>query len=109
LNIEPTSLVVVAVFILTILGVAYGLKTRKGSGIDEHPGPGSGDPAEGPGSGETGQMTEEERPDSTLLDQHGKKWAGAAGTPGSMVADLEGVRGSTKAYAGQPARVDRAQ
>jgi|GEM_PF-3006368 len=38
------SLVVVAVFALTILGVAYGLKTRKGSGINEHPGPDSGDP-----------------------------------------------------------------
>jgi len=38
------SLVVVAVFVLTFLGAVYGLKTRKGSGINEHPGPDSGDP-----------------------------------------------------------------
>jgi len=71
-NIEPTSLIVVAVFILTFLGAAYGLKTRKGSGINEHPGPGDDDPARD--SGGTGPaLPEEERPDSTLLDQHGKK------------------------------------
>lgn len=38
------SLLVVVVFVITVLGVAYGLKTRQGSGINEHPGPDSGDP-----------------------------------------------------------------
>ena len=60
-------LIVIAVVVITFFGVAYGLKTRKGSGINEHPGPDTNDPAREP----TGP-TEEERPDSTLLDQHGK-------------------------------------
>lgn len=66
-NFEPSTLIVIAVIIVTFLGVAYGLKTRKGSGINEHPGTDSDDPArepEGP--------SEEERPDVTVLDQRGK-------------------------------------
>jgi len=76
-EIEPTVFIVVAVFVFTILGVAFGLKTRKGSGINEHPGPASEEP--GPASqdpeieGSDQDLTEDERPDSTLLDQHGKK------------------------------------
>jgi hypothetical protein len=71
--IEPTSLIVVAVFALTILGVAYGLKTRKGSGINEHPGSDAMDPARDPNVEGVVTQPESERPDSTLLDQHGKK------------------------------------
>ncbi len=73
--IEPTVFIVVAVFALTILAVAYGLKTRKGSGINEHPGPDSGEPA--PDSNAEGSEEdlpdEADRPESTVLDQHGKK------------------------------------
>ena len=36
-----------AVLILLILGLAYGLYTRKGSGINKHPGPDSSDPIVG--------------------------------------------------------------
>jgi hypothetical protein len=70
---EPTSLIVVAVFLFTILGVAYGLKTRKGSGINEHPGAESLDPARDPNVAGPGTQPESERADSTLLDQHGKQ------------------------------------
>jgi len=35
------------VLILLVLGVAYGLYTRKGSGINSHPGPDSRDPVIG--------------------------------------------------------------
>lgn len=53
------GLLVVAVVIVTFFGVAYGLKTRQGSGINEHPGPDSVDPkipAE-PDGAETGART----------------------------------------------------
>ena len=66
-NVEPTTLIVIAVVIVTFLGTAYGLKTRKGSGINEHPGPDSDDPAREPVG-----PSEEERPDVTVLDQRGK-------------------------------------
>jgi hypothetical protein len=71
--IEPTSFIVVAVFVMTVLGVAYGLKTRRGSGINEHPGPDSQEPARDPNVAGPGTQPEAERADSTLLDQHGKK------------------------------------
>ena len=67
MNFEPTTLIVIAVVIVTFIGTAYGLKTRKGSGINAHPGPDTEDPAQKPEG-----ATEEERPDSTLLDQRGK-------------------------------------
>jgi hypothetical protein len=73
LAIEPTSWIVAAVFLLTILGAAYGLKTRKGSGINDHPDSTSQDPARDAGVAGEGSITEEDRPDSTLLDQHGEK------------------------------------
>ena len=71
--IEPTSLIVVAVFILTFLGVAYGLKTRKGSGINEHPGPASENPVQPPEDSTPGQLPDADSGDSTVLDQHGTK------------------------------------
>lgn len=71
--IESTSFIVVAVFILTILGVAYGLKTRQGSGINEHPDSDAMDPARDANADGVGTQPEAERADSTLLDQHGKR------------------------------------
>lgn len=73
--IEPTSFIVVAVFVVTILAVAYGLKTRKGSGINEHPGSGTDESttisgAEG-AADDTGGV--EDRPEGDVLDQHGMK------------------------------------
>ena len=72
MNVEPTTFLVIAVVIVTAIGVIYGMKTRKGSGINEHPGPHSGDPSRGPDFDDP-SVAEEDRPDSTLLDQHGKQ------------------------------------
>jgi hypothetical protein len=78
--IEPTTFIVLAVFALTFLGVAYGLKTRKGSGINEHPGPGSGDPQRNPTLDEldptldeSGELPDAEPEESTMFDQRGTK------------------------------------
>lgn len=68
MSVEPTTFIVIAVVVVTFLGVAYGLKTRKGSGINEHPDDATRDPARAPQG-----VTEPERPDSTLLDQRGKQ------------------------------------
>jgi hypothetical protein len=65
--IEPTVFIVVAVFVLTILGVAYGLKTRKGSGINEHPGPDQSEPVP------RGEPADPDHQEDSVLDQHGKK------------------------------------
>lgn len=71
------SWVVVGVFILFGLGVIYGLKTRKGSGINEHPGPDSGDPVITEQSdpartaGDDGLGEEDDR--DSMLDQRGTK------------------------------------
>lgn len=73
MRVEPTVFIVLAVFAVTFLGVAYGLKTRKGSGINHHPGPDSVDPPQDPDADESGQLVEPEREESTLLDQHGMK------------------------------------
>jgi hypothetical protein len=70
---EPTSLIVIAVFLMTVIGVAYGLKTRKGSGINDHPGPETQEPGRDPETAGHGSLPETERVDSTLLDQRGKK------------------------------------
>ena len=67
MSFEPTSLLLIAVIIVTFFGVAWGLKTKKGSGINPHPGPDTEDPAKKPEG-----VTEEERPDSTIFDQRGK-------------------------------------
>jgi len=75
MEIEPTSFIVVAVFVLTVIGVAYGLKTRKGSGISNHPGPDPEDPDPAPGIGSPGEgpPAGDDRPDGDPLDQHGMK------------------------------------
>lgn len=73
MDFDSTSLIVLAVLILGLIGVIYGMKTRKGSGINRHPGPGTGDPARGPESSESANPPESERADSSLLDQHGKR------------------------------------
>jgi hypothetical protein len=49
------------------------LKTRKGSGINDHPGADSLDPARDANLAGPGTQPESERADSTLLDQHGKQ------------------------------------
>lgn len=67
MSVEPTTFIVIAVVVVTFIGTAYGLKTRKGSGINEHPDMDADDPARKPEGN-----TEPDRPDSTLLDQHGK-------------------------------------
>lgn len=41
------SLILVAVLVLVVIGMAYGLYTRQGSGIDHHPTGDSGDPVPG--------------------------------------------------------------
>lgn len=73
MSFEPTSLIVVLVFILTFLGAAYGLKTRKGSGINDHPGPDSHDPPHDPELAGSAHPPESEYTESSVLDQHGKK------------------------------------
>lgn len=73
MTVEPTSFLVVAVVIITGAGFIYGIKTRKGSGINEHPDASTGDPARDPTADETWPLPDSERADSTLLDQHGKE------------------------------------
>jgi hypothetical protein len=73
MEIEPTSFIVVAVVIVAAIGAIYGMKTRKGSGINNHPGPDTGDPVKDPKSDDEWPLPESERADSTLLDQHGKE------------------------------------
>lgn len=73
MNVEPTTFLVIAVVIVTFLGAAYGLRTRKGSGINEHPDERTGDPARDPDATDVGEIPETDRPDTTLLDQRGKK------------------------------------
>ena len=63
---------VIAVVVVTFLGAAYGLRTRKGSGINEHPDSTTGDPARDPNATGVGEVPETERPDTTILDQRGK-------------------------------------
>ena len=71
--IEATGLIVVAVFVVTAFGVAYGLKTRKGSGINEHPGPDALDHPREPAVEGSGDLPEEGLEEDTVLDQHGTK------------------------------------
>lgn len=73
MTVEPTSFIVVAVVIVTGIGFVYGVKTRKGSGINDHPGPDTGDPARDPTADEEWPLPESERADSTILDQRGKE------------------------------------
>lgn len=73
MSVEPTTFLVIAVVIITFLGAAYGLRTRKGSGITDHPDERSEDPARDPDASDVGEVPETERPDTTILDQRGKK------------------------------------
>lgn len=71
--------IVIAVFVLTGIGVVYGMYTRKGSGINEHPGPESSDPGPEWGEGETemtgpdGKRLGRPESDDSKLDQHGTR------------------------------------
>lgn len=73
--IEPTVFIVIAVFALTALGVAWGLKTRQGSGINEHPDADEHGDLADPGAEEADEdrLEEDDRPEGTMFDQHGKK------------------------------------
>ena len=67
-----------AVLILLILGLAYGLYTRKGSGINKHPGPDSSDPIVGDETKAESKDLQDQRAgvdqtESAELDQHGTK------------------------------------
>lgn len=67
------GLIVVAVFIVTAFGVAYGLKTRKGSGINEHPGPDAQDHPREPVVEGSGDLPKEGLEEDPVFDQHGTK------------------------------------
>ena len=73
--IEPTVIIVIAVFVLTFLGVAWGLKTRQGSGISEHPQAEDHGAVAEPEAEQAGEQMPggPDRPEDNLLDQHGKK------------------------------------
>jgi hypothetical protein len=67
------------VLVLLVFGLAYGLYTRKGSGINSHPGPDSSDPVIGD---ETKRENEDlqgdqragvDRTESAELDQRGTR------------------------------------
>jgi hypothetical protein len=70
-------LIVILVLIVVVLALGYGLYTRRGSGIDVHPGPDSGDPVIGdptkhesiPGDKRGGG----DRAENPELDQRGTK------------------------------------
>jgi len=67
------ALIVVAVFIVTVFGVAYGLKTRKGSGINEHPGPDALDHPREPAVEGSWHLPQEGIEEDAVLDQRGTK------------------------------------
>jgi len=69
----------IVVLVLLVSGLAYGLYTRRGSGINFHPGPDSRDPVIGdPTKDENEDLQGDQRAgvdrtESTELDQHGTK------------------------------------
>ena len=69
----------IVVLVLLVFGLAYGLYTRRGSGINFHPGPDSRDPVIGdPTKAENEDLQGDQRAgvdrtESTELDQHGTK------------------------------------
>ena len=68
-----------AVLVLLVFGLAYGLYTRKGSGINSHPGPDSRDPVIGDETkGENEDLQGDQRAgvdrgESAELDQRGTR------------------------------------
>jgi hypothetical protein len=71
--------ILLIVLILLVLGVAYGLYTRKGSGIDKHPAPDATDPVIGDETKAANvdlqgdQRAGVDRGESHELDQRGTK------------------------------------
>ena len=69
----------IVVLVLLVFGLTYGLYTRRGSGINFHPGPDSRDPVIGdPTKDENEDLQGDQRAgvdrtESTELDQHGTK------------------------------------
>lgn len=76
-EVSGDSLIVVGVAIILFFAVAYGLYTRKGSGIDQHPGPDAQDTVVGDQTKRTNEDLQEEgrpgvdRAESGEMDQRG--------------------------------------
>ncbi|HET6829870.1 MAG TPA: hypothetical protein VFH44_00840 [Solirubrobacterales bacterium] len=77
-----SGLIVVAVLVILVLGLAYGLYTRKGSGINQHPTSDARDPvlgdetkpaSESEAAGEDQAATGVDRTESAELDQRGTR------------------------------------
>lgn len=73
------AFIFLGVIIIAGIGLIYGMYTRKGSGINEHPGPGSDDLGPDHGEGETeltgpdGKRLGREEADDSKLDQRGTR------------------------------------
>ncbi len=73
------SWLLIVVLVLLVFGLAYGLYTRKGSGIDLHPGPDSGDPVVGDETRRQNKDLQDDqragvdRTESAELDQRGTR------------------------------------
>lgn len=64
--------IVAGVFLVAIVGVAVGIFSRSGSGIDQHPlGGERGDAA--PNSEGTGDVTGQDRDEPAAFDEHGTR------------------------------------
>jgi len=76
-EVSGDSLIVVGVAIILFFAVAYGLYTRKGSGIDKHPGPDSQDTVVGDQTKRTNEDLQEggspgvDRTEGDEMDQRG--------------------------------------
>lgn len=80
-NVEGVSgLIVVAVLVVVIFGLAYGLYTRRGSGVNQHPTSDARDPVLGDetktrteSGGEDQLATGVDRTESSEMDQRGTR------------------------------------
>jgi len=78
-EISGDSLIVVAVLVVLVFAIAYGLFTRQGSGINKHPGPDSQDPVVGDETKKENEDLQEDeragvdRTESVEMDQRGTK------------------------------------
>ncbi len=66
------SWIVIAVFVLALVGVAVGIFSRSGSGIEDHPL--GGDRTDGaPGAEGPSEVSGRDGGDTSAFDQHGKQ------------------------------------
>lgn len=76
-EVSGNSFVLLAVLVLMVFGIAYGLYTRQGSGINKHPSPDSRDPVLGdPSKADDDDEPEDERAgvdqsEGSPMDQRG--------------------------------------